>query len=469
MNRRVSKILLLSMGPIVLSGCSFFSPAYTKPQVNVPKTWAAHDDKAKVSTNNNLPYVAWWQQFNDPELNVILEETLQHNNDIQVALANVQTAQGQLRQIELNWVPFLPLWVGNNQMPAVGNPGYFYGIFPTYALNLLQQIKQQKQFSYQLQASKYAQDSIRLTIIGQTVASYFTLLAQVETLRLYNQLLVDLNKELALYRSQLRNGLISADLIDETMGVMNNIQAQMKVVKNNIVITQNTLHLLANQNPGTIALRYQFNHINSNKIIPADLPATVLQNRPDLLQAEAQLKAANQAIGVAASNLLPTIELGTFAHEAYESSLNNAPQTLSPQAEYLSIPILNLPALGLTQATQATYKANYYTYIQQVRKILAQVDDDLSAHDLYTKRLNENEAALMSIRKICQLNQSRFNNGISSEVPLVECRVQLDNFAIVVNENKLAKMMTIVTLYQDLGGGYLYNTLPKMPNEKHHI
>ena len=98
----------------------------------------------------------------------------------------------------------------------------------------MQQIKQQKQFSYQLQASKYAQDSIRLTIIGQTVASYFTLLAQVETLRLYNQLLVDLNKELALYRSQLRNGLISADLIDETMGVMNNIQAQMKVVKNTL-------------------------------------------------------------------------------------------------------------------------------------------------------------------------------------------------------------------------------------------
>lgn len=457
MNRQMVKFLLFSVVSIMLGGCSFFSPSYTKPQVDVPKTWAAHDDKAKLSTNSNLPYLAWWDQFNDPELNAILEDTLRHNNDIQIALANVQAAQGRLRQIELNWVPLLPLWVGNNQMPAVGNPGYFYGVFPTYALNLLQQIKQQKQFSYQLQASKYAQDSIRLTIIGQTVASYFTLLAQVETLRLYNQWLVDLNKELVLYQSQLRNGLISPDLIDDTVSVMNNIQAQMKVVKNNIVIAQNSLHLLANQNPGTIALRYQFNHINSNKIVPADLPATVLQNRPDLLQAEAQLKAANQAIGVAASNLLPTIELGTFVHEAYGNSLSNTPQTLSPQAEYLSIPILNLPALGLTQAAQATYKANYYTYIQQVRKVLAQVDDDLSAHDLYTKRLNENEAALMSIRKSCQLNQSRFNNGISSEVPLVECRVRADKFAILVNENKLAKMMTIVTLYQDLGGGYQWH------------
>ena len=99
------KIIPLSIA-LLLCGCSFFSPDYHKPETNIPENWSATTSNIEP-ISESLPYLAWWQKFNDPQLNSYIESGLTNNMSIQVAQANLEAAQGQLLSVKLNWIPFL--------------------------------------------------------------------------------------------------------------------------------------------------------------------------------------------------------------------------------------------------------------------------------------------------------------------------------------------------------------------------
>ena len=191
-------------------------------------------------------------------------------------------AQAQLKQVKLNWIPGMSIIAGYSQMPNIGDPGALFTLFPQYVLNIFQQIKQQQSAQYQVKASSHALDGVRLTLIGQVSASYFTLLAQREAQQIYQHLLHDENKLITLYQSQYRAGLISKDEIDTLTSQIKQTQSQYVITKHNIIVSQNALHFLLNQNPGPLPLKISFNQLNDLKIIPGNLPATVLKNRPDV-------------------------------------------------------------------------------------------------------------------------------------------------------------------------------------------
>ncbi len=445
-------LFILGLFSILISGCSL-NPDYAKPEVRIPEQWSSHDKHIIMTDSVRLPELAWWQQFDDPQLNNLIQEALQQNNDVHLALANLENAQAELKQVQLNWIPGVSVWTGYSQMPNLGNPGSFFGVFPLYAINIFQQIKQQKSAEYQLEASEYAKDSVRLTVIGQVSASYFTLLAQTQSLQYEQALLKNNQNLLELYQSQYRFGIISQDDIEKQKSQIQQIQSQIAITQHNIFVSKNALHFLLNQNPGNMLLKNSFKNIDSNTIIPGNLPASVLNNRPDIQASEALLKAATANIGVASSNLLPSIRLDSFLGD---SEIVNGYSTLNEA--YTSIPVLEPTVFGQIKSSQAEYKAGYIQYINTIRKALQSVDNDLSAYSAYTQQLESNQLAWTNEMKECQLVNSRYRHGIDSQVEVIQCQIKLDDFSLLLNQNKLEKMMTIVALYQDLAGGYRHGT-----------
>jgi outer membrane protein TolC len=422
-----------------------------QPPVRPPVQWPHRTNKV-VNSKINLPELAWWEQFDDVQLNQLIEQALQDNNSLKISVANVEYAQAELKKIQLNWIPGMSILGGYSEMPTLGDPKNFIGVIPMYTMNIFQQIKEQERAEYTLTGTQFEKDSVRLALIGQVSGSYFAVLAQTQALILYQQLLANNQKLLKLYQSQYHADLIAYDDIDLLQSNISQIQAQMAITEHNIVVAKNALHYLLNQNPGDLDLSKSFTQIDSNKIIPGNLPATVLNNRPDIKQAQNVLKASNANIGVAASGLLPSIRLDAFLN--YRSSLN-AYQHLTEATS--DIPVLSPTTFGKIDASKAEYKSAYIQYIDMMKAALRDVDNDLSAYSAYSRQLSQFESAFNQEKKRCRLVNSRFKHALESQVGVALCEIRLDQLALQLNQEKFDKMMTIVVLYQDLGGGYIHD------------
>lgn len=438
---------------LTIAGCSWLSSP-TTPQVNSPKQF----DQAQLNYQSleSLPYLAWWQQFNDPKLNALIESGLKNNLDLEVALANLEQAQGQLRQVQLSWIPFINLYAGFSTNPAFGDIGTFYGAWPQYTINIAQVIKQQERANYNLEMNKAMVDGVRLTVIGQVSAGYFTLIAQQEQLLLLNKLNDDMNELIKILKQEVSIGL--KDNVDLT-GLMSQqqlIQAQISIATHNIVLSQNSLHYLLNQNPGSIKNTNNFAKLDFDKFKPGALPSTVLQNRPDLRMAEYAVKSAHAGVAVAYGSLFPSLQLDSFFGAGTGGGIVGNPTNYVPMQDAYMNWGINPSTFGEIEAQKGAYQAQVYRYIQTVRKILKDVDNDFSANRQYSNNYQSTQQSWKDLAEKYKLQQGLYQTGIMSYTQLLNAKIQLDNLALTVNQAKLQQAITVVNLYQDLAGGYKY-------------
>ncbi len=167
----------------MVTSCSqyyHFTPNDTPP---IPENWDANDDNY-ANAQVDLPCLAWWQQFEDPALNALIDEGLLYNNNIQVAIANIEAAQGELKRVQLNWIPGITANGGYSSFPDLGFPGVIVNVVPSYILNIFKQIEEQKKAGYELKATRAMHDAVRLAIIAQIASTYFNYIAQIEELEL---------------------------------------------------------------------------------------------------------------------------------------------------------------------------------------------------------------------------------------------------------------------------------------------
>lgn len=440
--------LRILLAALFLSGCVHQEPARQKPDINLPRQWPHSSTKIEMHANLDLPDLLWWKHYQQPQLNEAIQRALKENNNLQIASAHVEYSEALLKQIKLNWLPGLTLLTGASQMPYLGNPGLFIAVLPSYALNIFQQIKQQKSATHQLAASRYARDSVRLVVTSRVTSSYFTLLAQNEMADIQETLLTRQKQLLHLYQRKFNTGISAKDKVVELQGQVLQTEAQLAVTRHNITLSENALHLLMNENPGRFSIKKRFSQLKTNSIIPGAFPVTVINNRPDVREATALLRVANANIGAATSTLLPSIKLDAFLGKG--SSIGNA----SLGEGLISAPLLNFPAFGLIDASKAQYHAQTSAWMEIVKQALRDVDNDLSAFSAFGKQLDRDLGAVQQLQQKCDLVSSRYKHGLSSEITTLHCQIELSQARLRVNQDKLAKMLSIVMLYQDMGGGY---------------
>jgi outer membrane protein TolC len=426
------------------------------PKIDYPAKFNSADQFVVIQ--ESMPELAWWQQLKDNNLNKLIESGLKNNNDINIAYANLDQARGQLRQIQLSWIPFIGLYGGFSQNPDFANPGTFYGIWPQYTLNLMQLPMQQKQAKYNVALQQAKINSVKLTLIGQIVSSYMTYLAQTEQLKLLDKLQQDTKLLIKIRLDALKGGIGVEQGVELLKSQEQQIISQKQIVENNIVISQNSLRYLLNNNPGKIITQNQFMTINENFIDPGALPTTVLANRPDLKMAEIQVLIANEGINISASNLFPQIQLDRFmGMQSNNGTLGNPATPGAFSDAYLNWQI-NPSVFGQIEANNGQYKAATYNYIKTVRQILRDVDNDFSTRNHYLKKLTADKSSYDHANKEYQLQNSLYTRGIISYIVVMNSQLLLDNIALSLNQSKLEYLLTQVMLYQDLAGGYNYES-----------
>ncbi|MCC2644971.1 MAG: hypothetical protein K0R94_749, partial [Burkholderiales bacterium] len=391
----------------IVTSCSLFGPDYTQPNITAPEAWAHNNPLSP--TQLNLSDTKWWEKFNDPVLNDLITQALENNNNIQMAIGNINAASAQLKQVNMAWVPVINLGgsvttgqgFNINGIPPVGGTPianvsdftfYQAGLIPVYSLNIMKQLKQADMAKFNLEATKAAKNAVRLTVISQVAGSYFSLLALKDQLEEENKLITDIDEGLHLAKLQYQNGITTSNDVDQYEIQLQNAKMNIPSIEDNIVHTENALQVLMNKNPGTIATNNKFENIKTDGKIPGNLPSTVLLNRPDIMQSEEQLKAANVDIGVAYSNYFPSIvltsPLGAFSSQL--SGLFNPSGNFWAATAAVNMPILNLGIDQIVKKAKAQYYVAYYNYVQTVKTAFTEVDNNLST---VAKMQNKREIA----------------------------------------------------------------------------
>jgi len=433
-----------------LGSCSLVSPSRPTAKASVNNNWASSSQEVATNSkiNNTESGSYWWYKYQDDALNQLMESAFKYNNQLQIAGASVELANAQLKRIEFAWIPNLSAMTGYSSFPAMGNLGYFFGGFANYTVNVFQLIQQQKQAEYIVKTVMFAENRVQLEVIHQVAISYFSLLAYEEELVLYQKLLKDMERVLALNQQRFSTGVSSEKEPFISSAEIAEIKSKLEVIKHNIVLSQNALRFLTNQNPGKIKHNNKFSALNPDILIPGNLPLTVLNNRPDVAEVTSRLEAANAGIGVAQAELLPTINFSNFYRDASQNSgYGYIPGDL--KQSMISVPILNAQIFADIAASNAIYKQVYYNYLQTVEAALREIDNDISAHNQFSKQFTDNSTALAYITRSCMLENTRFTTGISSNLEYTKCLVREDYYQILVTQIKMGKLLATAKLYQD--------------------
>lgn len=461
---------------LVLAGCTLM-PEYHRLPAAIAPAWPEASAQSQASTNV-LPAadIGWREFFRDPRLQQLIELALTNNPDLRVAMLNVEQTRALYRVQRNALVPTVNVNAnGSRQRIATGfGGGNFTATFnqfnvdlgvAQYELDLFGRVRSLKRQALETYfATEEARKSAQIALVAQLGAAYLTERELTEQLAAARQSLnaarsaYDLTRHSydAGVRSQL--DLNAAEIQLQTdRAIVAGYEQQLAQEKNYLVL------LVGRPLPDELPAPEPFNPQICLSDLPAGLPSDLLQRRPDILEAEHQLKAANANIGAARAAFFPTVTLtgsaGT-ASTALEGLFAPGSQVwgISPQIVW---PIFAAgTAWNELQAVKAGKLMEAANYQKAVQTAFREVADALAARAAVQTQLAANQTLVKADQQNYQLTEARFHQGVDSSLQVLAARQTLDSARQNLIQSQYSRLFNLINLYQALGGGWRENSPP---------
>jgi multidrug efflux system outer membrane protein len=459
-----------------LPGCVSMAPSYHRPAPAVALAWPAGPAYALPvdAGRDDAARLGWRQYFADPHLQTLIELTLANNLDLRVAVLNIVKAQAQYRIERAAFFPTVDAAgsVIQERVPAALSPTLapesirLYEVsvgFSSYELDLFGRVRSLKdQALQQYFSTEQARISTQISLIGEVVTAYLTLAADGERLSLAQQTLASQQSSYQLTSRTYDAG--EATLLDLRQAETLVDSARVDVASYTTQVAQdvNALTLLAGTPvPADVVTKTLPQLLSSIAPLPADVPASVLQRRPDILESEHSLRAANANIGAARAAFFPSITL-TGSYGAASVSLSDLfthaslSTSLEPQ---ITLPIFdagtNRANLRIAKTERDIDLAQYQHAIQSAFR---EVADALAQRGTIDEQLAANSALVEAAADTYRLSDALFRDGVDSFLVVLDSQRSLYTAQQALITVRLAKLDNLVTLYKVLGGGALENT-----------
>ncbi|HZJ94114.1 MAG TPA: efflux transporter outer membrane subunit [Thiopseudomonas sp.] len=448
---------------VAMTGCSLV-PNYQQPSAPVAEQWNHLDQLSSAA----LP--DWRQFFQDPVLQELIETALINNRDMRIAALNVDAFRAQYRIERSAQFPSVDAAGGANRQRIPGNmnpAGNNSTINSQYSANLgvtaweldffgrLGSLRDQALESYF--ASEQAQRSTQLSLIASVATAWLTLQADQEALQLVRNTLATYEDSLRLVERSYAAGVASLLEVQQARTATNSARISLAQFERQSVQSRNALNLLLGGEAPVDTLTAV--PLSSFKFaeLPVGLPADLLQRRPDILQAEHQLKAANANIGAARAAFFPSISLTASA-----GSLSPDLSGLfdSGSGSWLFQPSINLPIfnagrlranLDYSEIQKDIHVARYEKTIQTA---FQEVADGLIERITYKQQLAAHDELVKSSEEYYALADRRFNEGIDSQLTRLDAQRLLFDAQQQRISTQFAQLASEINLYKALGGGY---------------
>ena len=448
-----------------LCGCTV-GPDYERPKTDVPAQWRIDFAKAADVANTK-----WWEQFDDPVLNALIDTALRENRDLLIAAARVDQFIGALATTRSQFYPQIgySLDASRNRSSRVGQPALAPGADPYYTLyqgalsaqwqiDLFGRIRRQSEaVQAQVYASEQGRRGVILTLVTSVAASYIALRALDRQLEISQATAKNYADTARIFDLRFKGGVVSEVELKQVESQYQQALAAIPALELQIAAQENLLSLVLGRNPGPIARGRSLDQIVAPGI-PADLPSTLLERRPDILQAEQTLVAANANIGAAKALYYPTLSLTGLlgsVSTAFGDFLTG-PATAWTLAAGLAGPIFTFGAIeGQVQTAEGGQREALAFYQQTILNAFRETNDALVGT---VKKREESEAQarrVAALREYARLSRLRFDNGYAGYLEVLYAENELFSAELTAVRSQAERYTQIVNVYQAVGGGWV--------------
>ncbi|MDT9000697.1 efflux transporter outer membrane subunit [Paucibacter sp. APW11] len=442
---------------LMLGACANLAPEQQSPAAPVAAQFPGAS--ATRATNAAAAPLDWTAYYQDQRLRKLIELALQNNRDLRVALLNVEQARAQARITAASQLPTVGAGFSASRQPdSTGkNVNNFQaGLqISAYELDLFGKLRNNSDAATaRYLASAEGARAAQISLIGAVAAAQFSLQADEELLALARQTLVSREDSHRLTRLRFDQGAASSLELASAQSALEAARAALAQAQRQRDQDENALVLLIAQPLPADLPPAQGLNAQALSDIAAGLPSEVLVQRPDVLQAEQQLRAANANIGAARAAFFPAITLtsnvGTASSEL-SGLFKNTVWTFASQA---LMPIFDA---GRNEANLTAAKAArdiaVAQYEKSIQSAFREVADALSARSTLAEQARAQDAQAAAEAERLRLVELRFANGASSSLELLDA--QRASFAArqAALQVRLAALQSGVQLYKALGGG----------------
>jgi len=450
---------------LALGACTL-GPDYKRPAVEAPKSFQ-YETKDAADTADTL----WWKQFKDPVLDQLIDEALAHNTNIQIAAANVEQAAALLTQTRSQLFPTVGYGASAGRQRSVEpafaaqlsnypNPtnSYAAALQASWEIDLWGRIRRQSESAYaNVLATDEARRGVVLSLVASVANSYLQLRGLDAQLAVAKQTLQTYKESVDLFTLQFQYGQVSQMNVAQAESQYESAAAQIPLIESQIAQTQSSLAVLIGRDPGPIT-RGKSVYDLALPTVPAGAPSSLLERRPDLLQAEQQLVAANAQIGAAKALYFPTISLtGAFGNASNDlSKLFSGPARVWSYAGSIAGPIFTFGAVsGQVAQAEAAQNAALLNYQLSIRNAFADVDNALVANQKLQEQLAAQVKLVAALQQYTELARLQYEGGYTSYSTVLQAEQALFPAELNLASIRAQVFASSVNIYKAMGGGWV--------------
>jgi multidrug efflux system outer membrane protein len=455
---------------LVLSGCASMAPKYTRPEAPVPSEWPG-GPAYKAGTANtgerSATDITWQEFFIDKQLQKLIALALENNRDLRIAALNIERTRALYRVQRAELLPTVNAGAtfSKERVPGIvsgsGHPATteLYNVnlgISSWELDLFGRIRSLKDAALQeYLATEQARRSTQISLVSEVANTYLTLAADRELLKLAQETLRAQETTYNLIRRRYEVGASSG--LDLRQAQTRVDAARVDISRYTAIVAgdENALILLVGSPVPDGLLPKELNTVTMLQDIFPGLPADVLQRRPDILQAENQLRAVNANIGAARAAFFPRITLTTSIGTTSDqlSGLFNSGSETWSFVPRIVIPIFDArtrPAYDVAKVDREIILTQYEKAIQVAFR---EVADALAQRGTLGDQMAAQQSLMEATAESYRLSDLRYKNGIDSYLSVLDAQRSLYGAQQGLISVRLSRLTNLVTLYKVQGGG----------------
>jgi multidrug efflux system outer membrane protein len=454
----------------VLSGCASMAPNYTRPEAPVPSEWPsgpAYKSSTADTGERSAADITWQEFFIDKQLQELISLALENNRDLRVAALNVERTQALYRVQRAELLPSVNAGAtfSKERIPGIlsgrGQPSTeeLYNVnlgISSWELDLFGRIRSLKDAALQeYLATEQARRSTQISLVAEVANTYLTLAADRELLRLAQETLRTQEATYNLIRRRYEVGASSELDLRQAQTRVDAARVDISRYTAVVAVDENALKLLIGSPVPDGLLPTELGTITSLQDISPGVPSDVLQRRPDILQAENQLKAANANIGAARAAFFPRITLTTSigtTSDQLSGLFKSGSDTWSfiPQ---IVMPIFDARTRPAYDAAKVDREILLAQYEKAIQVAFREVADALAQRGTLGDQMVAQQSLVQATAESYRLSDLRYKSGIDSYLSVLDAQRSLYGAQQGLIGVRLSRLTNLVTLYKVLGGG----------------
>jgi multidrug efflux system outer membrane protein len=460
MMRGFMSFILALVLSVFLAACAA-GPDYVRPTVESPVTWS----DTTVTKDSSIANIEWWEVFQDSVLQQLVDTALVNNKDLKIATERIVEARASLGYTKADFWPHLDINLGAGGVKGRGSDPKATlraGGSLTWEIDLFGRIRRATEAEQALLfATEEGRRGVIIALVAEVGRAYMDLRDADRRVEISQRTLVARKEYLDLAKTRFEGGVTSEKDWRQAEAEYHRTASLLAEFERLVRLRENELSILLGRNPGSILRGRPINEQAVLPEVPAGIPSSLLERRPDIRAAEQELIASNARIGEAKALLYPQLSLtGVGGVESSTlSTLFNGPSVAWSLVSGLVQPLFNAGKnTARVEFTESQMRQTLYYYEGTIQQAFREVEDGLISYQKTGEQRMSQRLRVEAERQVLNLSELRYRGGTASYLEVLDAQRSLFSAELDEVQAISDQVQSMIQLYKALGGGWSEET-----------